>query len=151
MNYCKRSLFSMLVMGSLLTSGCSSGWLPFSSGQLEGVPTQAPADWTEVAAKEIIQLETNVDEPYSVNLWVIGEPTHLYVFAGASRAAWIEHIDKNPNIRMKIEDAIYDLVAERVTDAAEFERFAQSWEAKYGRRPRNENVDETYLMRLTAR
>ena len=135
----------------LMLAGCSSGWLPFSSGELEGVPAQAPDDWTQVASKDIVQLETDVDEPYSVNIWVIGEPTHLYVFAGASRANWIEHMEQNPNVRMKIGDAIYELTGVRVTDADEFERFAQAWDAKYGRRPRNENVDETYLMRLTAR
>ena len=52
----------------LMLAGCSSGWLPFSSGELEGVPAQAPDDWTQVASKDIVQLETDVDEPYSVDL-----------------------------------------------------------------------------------
>ena len=111
----------------------------------------APADWRTVASADIIELESRPDDPYSVNLWVLGEATHLYIFAGDSRTTWVENIAANPHVRMKIGEAIYDLQAEQVTDAAEFERFAQGWEAKYGNRPRNEKVDETYLMRLTAR
>ena len=140
------------ILAVLLVTGCSSEMLPFSSGALEGgsvVP--APADWRGVAEREVVQLESQPSDPYSVNIWVLGEETHLYVFAGGTKANWIEHIEMDPNVRMKIGDSIYELVAERVTDADEFEHFAQGWEAKYGRRPWNEDVNDTYLMRLTAR
>lgn len=134
----------------LMLAGCQE-YLPFSGGKLQGDLTPPPADWTEVASAEIIQLETNPADPYSVNLWVIGEPQWLYVFAGASRSEWVQHMDVDPNVRMKIGERIYELAAERVTDATEFERFAHAWETKYGNRPRNENVAETWLMKLRPR
>ena len=134
-----------------LLAACSTDWLPFSGGQLSGTEQPAPESWVEVAAQDIVQLETVADEPYSVNIWVIGKPTHLYVFAGDNRATWVEHIEANPNVRMGIGDSIYRLRATRVADADEFEAFAGDWEAKYGNRPRNENVQETYLLRLTPR
>ena len=73
------------------------------------------------------------------------------MFAGDNLATWVENIAKNPMVRLGAEERIYELKADRVTDPDVFEEFAQAWEAKYGNRPRNENVDETYLYRLTAR
>ena len=141
------------VLGVLaILSGCSEESLPFSSGALEeGTVVEAPTDWRPVAQREIVQLESQPTDPYSVNLWVIGEESHMYVFAGGTKANWVEHIEVDPNVRMKIGDSIYELVAERVLDVDEFEHFAQRWEEKYGRRPWNEDVNDTYLMRLTAR
>ena len=141
---------SALIFAALL-QGCSQEMLPFSSGQLEGTVVPGPEDWRPVAAREVVQLESQPSEPYSVNIWVLGEESHLYVFAGGTKANWIEHIEVDPNVRMKIGESIYELKAERVLDPDEFERFAQGWESKYGRRPWNEDVNDTYLMRLTAR
>ena len=75
----------------------------------------------------------------------------LHVFAGDNRANWVEDIEQNANVRLRAGNEIYELEAQRVSDADVFERFAQAWEAKYGSRPRNENVTETYLYRLQAR
>ena len=144
-----RSVGTVLLLMVAL-GGCSADMLPFSGGELEGEVRQAPDDWTEIAAVEVVQLETKGPEPYSVNIWVLGYSEHLHIFAGGSRANWVEHIEVDPNVRMKIGDHIYELVAEQVTDADEFEVFAQGWEAKYGRRPWNEDVNETYLFRLTT-
>ncbi len=140
----------VLCLFSLAVAGCAD-YLPTASGALTGPLASAPASWTKVAKQEIIQLETQPEDPYSVNLWIIGQDELLYVFAGDNYATWIEHIDANPNVRVKMGGSIYLLRASRVTAAEEFERFAQAWEQKYGNRPRNENVDETYLMRLTPR
>lgn len=139
----------------LLGMGCADK-IPFSSGALEGAVVANPTDWTGVGSPSIIQFETQgldagAKQPYSVNLWVIGEGEKLYVFAGDNRATWIQHIETNPNVRLRSGDNLYELAATRVTDAEEFEWFAQAWDAKYGHRPRNDNVAETWLMRLRSR
>jgi len=138
-------LFSMLC--TLFLSSCSE-YLPVSSGALSGTATETPAQWTDVAPVEIIQLETGGDDAYSVNLWVVELAGDLYVCAGDNRATWVENIEMNTNVRLRANELIYSLRATRITDAATFEVFAQAWEAKYGNRPRNESVDETYLFRL---
>ena len=140
----------MLLMLAVSLSGCAD-YLPFSGGELEGAVAEIPASFETIGQQEIVKLETNPLEPYSVNLWVIGNKESLYVFAGDSETTWVQHIAKDPNVRLKLGAAIYELAATRVTDAAEFERFAEAWEAKYGNRPRNENVDETWLLRLEPR
>ncbi len=142
--------FGVLLCVFSTVHGCAD-WLPFSSGALDGEVVANPADWSAVAEPSIIQFETQGKTPYSVNLWVIGEADKLYVFAGPNRSTWVEHIETNPNVRLRSGGNIYELTATRVTDADEFEWFAQAWETKYGNRPRNENVDETWLMRLSSR
>ena len=133
---------------AILISGC--GYIPFSGGKLEGTPTPNPADWTEIAAADIVELETNPSDPYSVKLWILGMGPNLYVHAGANRTTWVEHIEADPRVRLLIGDNLYDLKAVQVQDQAEFEAFAAPYEAKYGNRPRNENIAEIYLYRLES-
>ena len=98
-----------------------------------------------------MQLETRPDDPYSVNIWVIALGDHLYVHAGDNRSRWVENMEADPNVRLRVDDSLYDLVAARVTSQEEFDRFGDAYERKYGRRPGNENVAEAYLFRLAAR
>ena len=65
--------------------------------------------------------------------------------------AFLKDIEQNPNVRLRAETSIFELEAVKVNGAQEFESFAQAWEAKYGNRPRNEDVDKTYLYRLRSR
>ena len=145
-----RAALPFVLIGVLALGGCAE-YLPFSGGGLEGSVAANPASFEEIGRQKIVQLETNPTEPYSVNLWVIGNQDSLYIFAGDSETTWVRHIAVDPNVRLKIGESIYELAATRVTDAEEFEQFAQAWESKYGNRPRNENVEETWLLRLAAR
>jgi hypothetical protein len=86
-----------------------------------------------------------------VNIWAVASGEHLYVHAGANRSAWVEHIEADPKVRLRVNDSIYELAAARVEGQDEFDRFSDAYEKKYGRRPRNENVAEAYLFRLGAR
>ena len=134
----------------LALSACPE-YLPIAGGQLEGTVSPLPEHWSELATTEIIQMESIGDAPYSVNLWMVEVDGAPHIFAGDNRAAWVENIAANPNDRLKINEEIFELRAKRVTDAAVFEIYAQAWKLKYGNRPRNERVDETYLFRLTPR
>lgn len=147
-----RSIFKTSLKGYLLLGLVACGdHLPLPSGALTGEPVVAPMRWEGVASDDIIQLETQGEAPYSVNLWTVLVDDDLHVFAGDNKANWVEHIQGNAFVRLQSENLVYALKAERVTDPDHFEQFAQAWESKYGNRPRNENVRETYLFRLTAR
>jgi hypothetical protein len=130
-------------------AGCGP-FLVLPGGALGGTPADAPGDWGFFDDVGTVQLETRPDDPYSVNVWAIGMGPVVYVHAGASRSAWVEHMEADPAVRLQIEGLVYSLRGERVTDQGEFDRFADAYEAKYGRRPRNENVGEAYLFRLRA-
>jgi len=140
-----------LLLLTLFLAACSSDWVPFSSGELDGEVAQVPADWSQFADAEVIQLETNPVDPYSVKLWVIDMDGSLYVHAGANRATWVAHIESSPLVRLESEGKIYELQASRVTSADEFAQFSEIYKSKYGNYPRNRNVNEIYLFRLTPR
>lgn len=133
------------------TGGCGGPFALLPGKALEGPTVAAPGDWSFTDAVDTVQLETLPADPYSVNIWVIAMGENLYVHAGANRSEWVGHIESDPNVRLRVNDSIYELAASRVDAQDEFDRFSAAYEKKYGRRPRNENVGEAYLFRLAAR
>ena len=144
------ALLATALLISISLTACSGPFVLFPGGALEGTPAEAPSDWGFTAEVDTIQLETNPSEPYSVNIWALGLGDVLYVHAGANRATWIENMEADPRVRVRIEDKVYTLNASRVNDQEEFDRFAEVYEQKYGNAPRNPSVVEAYLFRLTA-
>jgi hypothetical protein len=132
-------------------AGCGRPFALIPGGALEGPTAPLPASWSFTDAEKTIQLETRPADPYSVNIWVIALGEHLYVHAGTNRSTWVENMEADPRVRLRTGGKIYELAAARVADAAEFARFVEAYELKYGRRPRNENVAEAYLFRLGPR
>lgn len=132
-------------------SGCGGPFLIWPGGALEGTPVAVPGDWAFTDEVDTVQLETLPAEPYSVNIWAVGMGPIVYVHAGANRATWVENMETDPNVRLRVEDSIYELAATRVNGQDEFDRFADAYDEKYGNRPRNEDVNEAYLFRLGAR
>lgn len=135
----------------LSVAACSGPFVTIPGGALDGELAPIPSDWAFTDEISTVQIETNPSDPYSVNIWALGMGPSLYLHAGANRATWVEHLDANPNIRVRIEGWLYELASSRVTEEAEFATFADAYEVKYGRRPRNEEVSEVYLLRLSAR
>lgn len=134
-----------------LFAACSGPFVLLPGGRLEGEVVPVPGDWAFTDEISTIQIETRPDDPYSVNIWVVAIGPHLYLHAGASRSTWVEHLENDPRLRVRIDEKLYELAAARVTEAGEFARFADVYEEKYGVRPRNENVSEVYLLRLGPR
>jgi hypothetical protein len=141
-------LFALVLIS---TAACGNPFLLLPGHALEGTPAAVPESWSFTDAVETVQLETRPASPYSVNIWVIALGKNLYVHAGANHSTWVEHIEADPNVRLRVNDSIYELSASRVDGQDEFDRFSDAYEKKYGRRPRNENVGEAYLFRLAAR
>jgi len=143
----------LLILGISLVAGAlgACSYIPFSGGALEGEVASPLADWRELDSAQIIQLETNSNDPYSVKLWIIGQHKHLYVFAGDSHAQWAQNIDSDPNVRLKVGGTIYELHATRVLDQEEFRRFADAWLEKYGSDRRDVLAVNNYLYRMTRR
>ena len=131
----------------LLTTGCE--YIPFPWGALDGRPAAPLDDWRELADAPIVQLETiREGEPYSVNIWMIAEETHFYVFGGDDAPQWMKNMDANGHARMQIDGAIYSFSGSRVTDQEEFVQFAQAWLDKYGSDHLESSAQEHFLYRL---
>lgn len=144
-------ILTLTIALALPLAGCGGPFLLLPGGQLDGDTAAVPSDWGFSDEIGTVQLETQPSDPYSVNIWATGVGPELYVHAGANRATWVEHLEADANVRIRIEGTIYDLAASRVAGQDEFDRFANAYEVKYGRRPRNEDVGEAYLFRLKAR
>ena len=72
-------------------------------------------------------------------------------FLGDNYSQWAENIDADPNVRLRVEGAVYALRAVRVTDVAEMAGFAKAWTEKvsFGRDPTT--LDEAFVYRLEPR
>ena len=138
------------ILSGLLLAGCAE-YLPLASSTLKGRVSPLALSLDRIIQDKIIQLETGASEAYSVNLWVVEVEGYLHVFAGDNKAKWVENMDQNSSVRLRSGDEVFELEAARVSDPEVFELFAKAWEAKYGNRPRNESVEETYLYRLRPR
>ena len=132
-------------------AGCNGPFVILPGGALEGSTAATPDSWSFTDEVDTVQLETRPADPYSVNVWVIALGGNLYVHAGDNRTTWVENMETDPSVRLRIGDSIYELLAARVEDQEEFDRFSDAYEQKYGRRPGNEKVAEAYLFRLSTR
>jgi hypothetical protein len=141
----------LLVLSCLLAlAGCEGPTALFPGGALTGSVEPVPDDFGFARDAGTVQLETRPEDPYSVNIAcsVVGDA--LYISAGSNRAQWVENMEADPRVRMRIKGDLYELRAERVTDAAELDAFAEEWlKNAWARDPRG--YDEVFVYRLTAR
>ena len=133
---------------------------PLSGGKLGGSPHTRPvADWAFVAEQETCQLETNPADPYSVNTWCVGIGARLYVPTSMIRGPklpserdWVKNVANDPAVRIRIGDAVYERVAVRVTDVAEYDAARAALEQKYELDPAERDPErEIWIFRLDAR
>lgn len=132
----------------VVLTACGDGPLPFlSGGELGGTVVETPEIWQLAEDSAVAQLETRPDDPYSINLTYVQLDGVLYIYAGNTRTNWVQHIEQNPLIRVRVNgDTIYPGKAIRVLDADELGRFAAAWD---GRDPLQ--WDEVWLYRVVAR
>ncbi len=126
---------------------------PFPGGRLSGdVAADLPDDWSFADAQETVQLETRPSAPYSVNLWGAGIGDRFYLASGGGGdARWVGYIAEDPNVRLRVGDTIYELLAVHVEDEAEGERFIAALTLKYDWEPSAEERENAWLFRLTPR
>lgn len=109
-----------------LALGCG----PVHGGRLSGTEKPVPPEWASTlpGGREICEVEARPAEPSSIQLECFAFEGHVYAqshrWALASwwpvtswAAIWIE----NPDVRVRLGDALYPVTAVRVTDAAQRE------------------------------
>lgn len=112
---------------------------PIPGGALRGDVAAAPvSDWSFTDAHETAQLETDPDDPHSVNTWMTGHAGALYVptslilgVEDPAERGWVQNVGRDPRVRIRIDGVIYERVAVRVTDATELEAVRAKLIAKY--------------------
>lgn len=101
------------------------------SGEVHPQPVQ---DWSFSSdAKEIfIETATPYVIPHSVTIWCVTLGNQLYVGAWeADTKHWVANVRRNPNVRLKIGDEIYEQKLEPVADAATIAQLNASYARKY--------------------
>ena len=132
--------------------GCSGPIFLMPGGALDGPLRATPQDFSFADEAGTIQLETNPSQPYSVNISCAVVAGVLYINAGDTETAWVKNIQADRNVRLRINDGIFELQAHRVTEAAEMDRVAEAWTGKHGwwaRDPRE--LDEAWVYLLEGR
>lgn len=136
-----------------LALGCSGPFIMVPGGALSGTVAAHPSDWAFSDATENVQLETRPSDPYSVNIWGVGVGEQFFIASGRGlEAAWAQHIADNSNVRLRIEDTIYELSAVQTQAEADRTAFLAAAKKKYDNfEPDEEEASNATLYRLEAR
>jgi hypothetical protein len=100
---------------------------------LKGEPVTTPvADWsfTDQIPQIKIQTQTPFLLPHSVTIWCAVYNGNLYVTSYRGRQ-WAENIIRDPHVRLKIEDKVFDRTLSVVDDPAEKAAVLQAKGRKY--------------------
>ncbi len=143
-----RTTFLVALLG--LAMACEPlSMLP--GGALSGEVQPPPDEWSVAADAEVIQLETRLADPYSINIWGAGLGPDLYVATEGGGTTWTEFIARDPRVRVRIGEVIYELTAVQTDDATEKSQVAAAYVDKYGLDPGDNWVDEGMVIRLDRR
>lgn len=124
---------------------------PLPGGALAGEVTTPPDDWAMIEEIETVQLETNPDDPYSVNLWVVSLDSGLYIAAGGGETRWSKQITIDPEVRLRINHKIYELRASSVDDNEELEEVRRAYVDKYAMESDSAQFNDSRVFRLDQR
>jgi hypothetical protein len=141
----------LLIAFTAALAGCAEPFIVLAGDELSGEVTDPPTDWSAFADEEIIQLETQPDDPYSVNIWMVAQGPDLYVATGDDPTNWTRHIDENQDVRVRIRGMIYELAAVRVGDPEEKTRIGMEYVSKYDVDNDTNWVRDGQLFRLDRR
>ena len=145
------SIRTLAVLWLLTVAGCNGPTLLLPGGQLDGQARPAPTDWAFVGDYGTAQLETRPEDPYSVNIAFTNLEGRLYVNAGGTETQWVKNIASNSAVRLRIDGLLYDLRADRVTDADEIAAFGKAWTSQSLFRRDPSDPEEVWIYRLVSR
>jgi hypothetical protein len=100
------------------------------------VVTEPVDDWSFSDAHSLIFIETATIYlvPHSVTIACASLDGQLYLWSNdPDEKRWVANVGRNPNVRLKLGDEIYEQRLEVVEDPARHEAILASYAAKYGR------------------
>jgi len=112
-----------ILLAILLLTGCDGPTWQFPGGALSG--EEKPFDLSVVPQQGgVIQLETNPDEPYSVNVGYVVIGGNMYVDPTESRS-WYQNMKANPLVRVRFDgtSVVYSALAVAETEQAVLSQF----------------------------
>jgi hypothetical protein len=98
------------------------------------VHQQGVEDWSFTLDADEIFIETVTSYwiPHSVTAWCVTVGSELYVAADdADQKSWVANVARDPNVRLKIGDKIYEQKLVPITDAATQASIDRGFARKY--------------------
>jgi hypothetical protein len=114
---------------------------------LSGTLVTAPVtDWSFVNSYPTIEVQTSTWYliPHSVTIWCVSHENHLYLQAVGKM--WKRNVVRDPHVRIKVGNQLYDRTVVYVSDPAEFFGVEESMTKKYARWTPDKNfIPNTFL------
>lgn len=155
-----RTGVGLLLLLSVLASFACGPVGPISGGALRGEVQTAPVgDWSFTDANHTIQLETNSQDPHSVNTWCAGQGGNLYIATSLilgtedpAERGWVQNVERDPLVRVRIDGKVYELRATRVRDEQELGAARAKFIDKYEEiEDGDERPQKAWIFRLERR
>jgi hypothetical protein len=136
---------------ALQTFFCPCARLP--GGHLLGNEIAAPvSDWSFANAVPLCQVEVQALLPHSVNLNCMASEGRLYLScADCEGKRWSRTALVDPNVRLRIGDAVYPVTVTRVEDPAELDVAWQARAQKVGQSPATPRAPGWWSFRVQSR
>ena len=135
----------------LMLAACDGPFIFMAGGELSGTVSSVPDTWQLEKDSAVAQLETRPEEPYSINFSYVQLNGRFYVYAGDTRTNWVQHIEQNPLVRVRVDATIYPARAVRVTSDDELTEFAAVWTSLSAFQRNPLSFEEVWLYRLETR
>jgi len=119
-------------------------------GELAGELQPAPENWAFTNEVDTVQLETNPDDPYSVNIWCVATERGLYV-AGSKTSQWTENVSADGRVRLRVDGKLYELMGTEASADADVEAFVAAAGVKYDFEMEPDQREASILFRLDPR
>lgn len=131
-----RSFVVLLLLVLLCAAGCLNPKDRRPGLRLTGERVTEPvADWsfTDQHREIFVQTRTRYLLPHSVTIVCASRDGKLYVGArNPDEKRWVQQVARNPEVRLKIGDKLYDVRLAVVEDPAEQRLIGAAYRAKYG-------------------
>ena len=87
---------------------------PMPGFRIGGSPAEPPASWTGAQLPDEVRFGTYDGMfPYVVTIWVVESGGSLYV-VGDPASSWVEKATNTSDVRIRINDSVYDMQARRM-------------------------------------
>jgi hypothetical protein len=129
---------------------------------LKGQVARTPADWSFADKYQTVMLETHpwYSIPHAVTIFFVTNQGNLYLHADYDPGgkfpggkSWTANIGRNPNVRIKFGNQVFDGKVVLVTDQTEFDTLFEVFRKKYPKSPYSDyrrRVD-VYFLRFLPR
>ncbi len=142
----KNLLLLILILITSLTA-CTDPLISIPGGKLKGDVVPPPKSWESVP--DVIQLEMQPSNPYSINIWGVVNEGDLYVATADSK--WVPFILADNKVRVRMEGKIFELTANLVEDVDTQRRVGDAYTEKYNYTADPDEFLDAKLFRLTGR